>query len=81
VRAPELAAERLDLVLSETGANVLLLDPFDRVVFERTREVTGTRAVAVTQCFVDLLTGTGREPTQAEALWGWMTENEREWRT
>jgi hypothetical protein len=81
VPVPELAAERLDLVQSETGANVLLLEPFDRVVFERTCDVAGTRAVAVTQCFVDLLTGTGREPAQAEALLGWMTENEREWRT
>lgn len=77
---PEVAAERMDLVQSEVGANVLLLEPFDRVVFERTRDAAGIRAVAVTQCFVDLLTGTGREPAQAEALMGWMSENEGEWR-
>src|SRR5437016_6365542 len=48
------------------GANVLLLEPFDEVVWERTRDEAGLIRVAVSQCAVDLLTGTGREPAEAE---------------
>lgn len=37
--------------------------------------------VALSQCVVDLLTGTGREPAQADALMTWMAEHENAWRT
>jgi len=81
VQDPERAAEALDLRPVEVGANVLLLEPFDPVVYERSRQESGLTVVAVTQCAVDLLTGTGREPAEAESLLSWMAENEDAWRT
>ncbi len=75
------ALEDLDLRLTESGANVLLLEPFDSVVYERTRIERGITKAALSQCSVDLLTGSGREPVQAEALLTWMASNEGFWRT
>jgi hypothetical protein len=80
VANPELAAKELDLRPSDAGVNVILLEPFDSIVFERTRETGGINSVALTQLVVDLLTGSGREPAQAEALISWMEGNERVWR-
>ena len=80
VQDPERAAEQLDLRPAETGANVLLLEPFDPVVYERSREQSGLRLVALSQCVVDLLTGTGREPAEADSLLSWMAANEDAWR-
>ena len=74
------AAANLGLRTVEAGANVILLEPFDAVVWERTREESGLTCVAVSQCAADLMTGTGREPSEAEALIAWMQENERAWR-
>lgn len=76
----EAAAEELQLRPAEVGANVLLMDPFDSVVYERTRSAEGLALVAVSQCAVDLLTGPGREPAQGESLMDWMAENEDAWR-
>ncbi len=74
------AASRLELRRAETGGNVLLLEPYDPVVFERTaREETITYA-GFSQVAVDLLTGPGRAPAEAEALIGWMEEHEASWR-
>jgi len=80
VDAAERAAKELDLRPAEAGANVLLLEPFDQVIWERSREA-GLKSVAISQCAVDLLTGTGREPSEAEALMAWMGRNEDAWRT
>jgi hypothetical protein len=80
VENPERAVGELDLRPAETGANVLLLEPFDQVVWERTRDEAGLTRVALSQCCVDLLTGTGREPAEAEFLLSWMAENEHAWR-
>ena len=80
VQVPEQAAMRLGLRPVDAGANVLLLEPFDPVVFDRTREASGLTAVALSQCVVDLLTGTGREPAEAESLVTWMTAHEDAWR-
>lgn len=73
--------EELDLRPAEAGANVLLVEPFDDVVFRRTRTEDGVAAVALSHCAVDLLTGSGREPAQGEALIDWMREHEDAWRT
>ena len=75
------AADRLGLRETETGANVVLLEPFDPVVFDRTTTRKGLRCVAPSQLAVDLLTGPGREPSQGEELLEWMKENEDAWRT
>ncbi len=78
---PEGAIGRLDVRPTDTGANVLLLEPFDPIVYERTREQAGLTLVAVSQCAVDLLTGTGREPSEADSLMAWMGRNESAWRS
>lgn len=75
------AAGQLDLRETDDGANVVLLEPFDRVVYERTVVRDGLRCVAPSQLSVDLLTGPGREPSQGEELLRWMGENEDVWRT
>jgi hypothetical protein len=77
---PERAAVEFDLRPTERGANVLLLEPFDSVVWERKRSENGRTAVALSQCVADLLAGTGREPVEAEALTSWMERNQDAWR-
>lgn len=75
------AAEQLGLRETDAGANVMLLEPFDPVVFDRTIERDGLRCVAPSQLAVDLLTGPGREPSQGEEILTWMKENEDVWRS
>lgn len=77
---PERAIDMLELRIAETGANVVLLQPFDRLVYERSRTENGLALVALSQCAADLLTGGGREPAAGEALLSWMAENEDAWR-
>ena len=74
------AAGALGLIPTETGANVLLVEPFDRVVFERTVLDEGLRYVSPAQAAADLLTSSGRGPEEAEALIEWMLGNEDAWR-
>jgi len=74
------AAQMLGLLPAETGANVLLVEPFDSVVFERTVLDDGLRYVTPSQAAADLLTSSGRGPEEAEALIEWMLANEEEWR-
>lgn len=80
VERPEQAAVALGLRVAESGANVLLLRPFDSVIWERTRKAGNMTRVAVTQCAIDLLTGSGREPSEGEALLLWMERNQSAWR-
>lgn len=75
------AMKSLGLRETDSGANVVLLEPFDPVVFERTVERDGLRCVAPSQLAVDLLTGPGREPSQGEQMLIWMEQNEDAWRT
>ena len=75
------AMKSLGLRETDTGANVVLLEPFDPVVFDRTVERDGLRCVAPSQLAADLLTGPGREPTQGEQMLLWMERNEDAWRT
>ena len=77
---PESAAQRLGLRPAETGGNVLLARPFDPVVFERTESVDGITYARVTQVLLDLMTGPGRGPAEAEGLLEWMRENEETWK-
>jgi hypothetical protein len=76
-----LTAEKLGLHSADAGANVLLVEPFDEVVFERTVERNGLIVAAPSQVAVDLLTGPGREPAEGEALIDWMEKNEDAWRS
>jgi len=74
-----LMAERLGLRPADAGANVILAEAFDPVVFERSTAREGLRVVAATQLAADLLTGTGREPSEGDELLGWMHANEDAW--
>lgn len=74
------AVEALDLLPADEGADVVLLRPFDRVVWDRTTTEDGLTYVAPSQATVDCLTGTGRMPAEGEALLTWMSEDEAKWR-
>jgi hypothetical protein len=74
------AATRLGLRPTETGANVLLLEPADEVVFEGAVQRDGVWYAAPSQVAADLLTSPGRGPAEAEELIGWMQANEEAWR-
>ena len=74
------AADRLGLREADVGANVVLLEPYDPVVFDRTVTRGGLRCVAPSQLAVDLLTGPGREPPQGEEMLRWMQDKEDVWR-
>ena len=77
----ERAADAWGLRPADAGANVILAEPAIDVVFQRTltnRE--GGIVAAPTQVVVDLMTGPGRNPSEAEELLQWMKENERSWR-
>ena len=73
--------DHLDLRETEAGANVVILEPFDPVVFDRAVGRDGLRCVAPSQLAADLLTGPGREPSQGEHLLKWMKKNEHVWRS
>lgn len=81
VRDISAAAALLGLRETEVGANVALAAGDYDVVFERTQLVDGLRLAAVSQIAVDLLTGPGRNPSEAAALLDWMERNEPTWRT
>jgi hypothetical protein len=73
-------AERLALRESPSGTNVVLAVPYDPVAFERSIQADELCFAATSQVVVDLMSGPGRSPSEAEALLDWMSENEREWR-
>jgi hypothetical protein len=74
------AAGLLGLRAAETGANVMLAEPFDAVAFERGRQQDGVIYAALSQVAADLLTGPGREPSEGEELLRQMGEHEADWR-
>jgi hypothetical protein len=80
VRDPAGLANLLDLRPAEAGANVLLLEPLDPVVFDRESQREDLTCAAFSQVAADLLTSPGRGPAEGEELLRWMKENEREWR-
>ncbi|MGH3941245.1 MAG: hypothetical protein ACRDTG_21940 [Pseudonocardiaceae bacterium] len=77
---PAVVAERLELRIVDTGANVLLAVGDYDVVFDRTVEADELSFVAPSQTAVDLLTAPGRGPVEAQALLEWMQTNESDWR-
>jgi len=74
------AAALLGLVPAESGANVILVEPKDDFVYEGSSLDGGVSYVAPSQAVADLLTGTGRNPAEAEELIEWMQRRESEWR-
>jgi hypothetical protein len=81
VEDAQAASEILKLRATEAGANVILLEPFDQVVFERTWERDGVKYAALSQVAADLLTSPGRGPAEGQELIEWMEKNEKSWRT
>jgi hypothetical protein len=73
-------ASEAGLRVVDSGANVLLAGAKYDVVFDRLVRVDGIRYAAPSQVAVDLLTGPGRNPAEAEMLMDWMQNNELEWR-
>lgn len=77
---PASLIEELRLIPSDSGSNIVLLQPFDDVVFERSVLDDGIRYVAPSQIAVDCLTGSGRMPAEGSAVVDWMVANEQIWR-
>ena len=77
---PIVVAEALDLLPTDQGANVALLQPFDPVVWQRTSTEGGITYVAQSQTAIDCLTGNGRMPAEGDALVQWMAGNTEAWR-
>jgi hypothetical protein len=74
-------ADQLRLLPADEGANVLLLRPFDDVVWSgSTTDEDGATYAAPSQVVADCLTGTGRMPAEGEALLAWMLDDESRWR-
>ena len=78
---PFALADALDLREADNGINVILLEPYDRVVFDGTLIRDGLPTVTPSQLAVDLLTGPGRERSQGEEILEWMKGNEHGRRT
>jgi hypothetical protein len=76
----EQVAQDLGLRQVDSGANVLLATGDYDVVFDRAVLGEGTKWAATSQVAVDLLTGPGRNPAEAESLMDWMAANELQWR-
>ena len=70
----------LSLRAAEVGANVVLAEPFDPVVYARSTLRDGVKYCVPSQVAADLLNGPGRNPSEAEELLRWMVANERAWR-
>lgn len=74
-------AAKWDLRPADAGTNVLLAEPSYDVVFERpTTNTEGLTLAAPAQVAVDLMSGPGRNPSEAEELLRWMQANESSWR-
>ncbi len=91
VTAPEVAlvyAEDVErvaragrLLLATRGTNVILAEPYEPIVFERTVTSDVDTYVSTAQVALDCLTGNARMPAEGEAVLGWMRKNETRWRT
>jgi hypothetical protein len=75
------AAQSLGLRPADTGANVLVIEPFDPVALERGAVEDGLKYAAVSQVAADLAKSPGRGPAEGQALVRWMSEHEDDWRT
>jgi len=80
MRDAEDVATQLGMRPAESGANVLLLEPHDDLVFDGAVQRDGMWYAAVSQVAADLLTSPGRGPSEGEELIGWMQEHEESWR-
>lgn len=77
---PTALADELELLPTDSGVNMVVLTPFDPIVWEQTSTQDGLTVVAASQVAVDCLTGNGRMPAEGDAVLAWMTDNEDAWR-
>ncbi|ADB50014.1 hypothetical protein Cwoe_1586 [Conexibacter woesei DSM 14684] len=78
---PEAVAGALNLLPAPQAPDVVLLRPFDDVVWTGLRRRTDAVApVAPSQIVADCLTGTGRMPAEGEAVLEWMMRDDTSWR-
>ena len=70
----------LDLRPAEAGINVMLLLPFDPVVYDHTWSHQEVVAASPCQVVADLLRSSGRGPEEAAALLDSMEKEEHVWR-
>lgn len=78
--SPDEIVETLDLLPADSGANVILAQPYDDAAYTRSWKLDGVSFVSVAQLAADCLTGVGRMPAEGEALVEWMSNNEARWR-
>lgn len=76
----EVLRDALGLKTSATATNVILLEPFDPIVFERATLTENVYTCALSQVVADLLNTPGRSSEEASALLDWMKDNEGAWR-
>jgi hypothetical protein len=77
---PRALADELELLPTEAGADTVLVRPENDIVFARAARDRGMAWAAPSQVAIDCLAGSGRMPSEGEALIGWMRENESAWR-
>lgn len=75
------AAKALGAREADAGANLLIAEPFDPVVFDRTLRKGRLTIATPSQVAADLLTGPGRNPSEGEELLSWMEDNQDAWRS
>ncbi|MGA7173131.1 MAG: hypothetical protein WCB86_05575 [Candidatus Dormiibacterota bacterium] len=68
------------LLPADRGANLILLQPFDPVVFDPTSTQGPITYAAPSQVAVDCPTGNGRMPSEGDALIDWMVQSQAQWR-
>lgn len=77
---PRALSDELELLPADAGADTVLIRPENDVAFARASRDGGMAWAAPSQVAIDCLAGTGRMPSEGEALIGWMRENESTWR-
>lgn len=70
----------LELLPAEVGADTVLIRPDNEVAFARSERDGGVAWAAPSQVAIDCLTGTGRMPSEGDALIAWMQDHEDRWR-
>lgn len=73
-------ARSLGLISASEGGDVALVRPENANVFMNIDERKTPFVAAPSQVAIDCLSGSGRMPSEGEALIDWMAENEEEWR-
>ena len=77
---PKELAKELGLREVDTGANVQIASSSDESIFDRNTVFEGISYASISQVAIDLLGGSGRNPSEGEELVSWMSRFENEWR-